>query len=320
MQRSILATALLVTAVRLAAAPSPADLFKVQRLNQLGIEELKAEKYESAIERFREVEKILPDDPTAPYNIACGFSLMGKKDEAITYLKKSVALGFSDLTLFKTDPDLANIREEPGYKEALEELKKNLEKLEKELRTKARSEMRAALEKEDPLFSFGFEVTDTEGKKLTLNDLAGKVVLVDIWGTWCGPCRRSIPHLIELAEKYRKQGLEIVGLAFERGSPEERLEKVQAYAKEAGINYRCALIERTFLNQIPDFRGFPTLLIVDREGKVRFVQVGYSPYGTLAGWVETCLGADAERDEKKPDEKKPDEKKPDEKKPKQKWF
>src|SRR5215208_350242 len=65
-----------------------------------------------------------------------------------------------------------------------------------------------------------FELRDAEGKVVRLSDYAGKVVLVDFWATWCGPCKSSIPWLIELSEKYKAEGLVVLGVSMdEEGWP-----------------------------------------------------------------------------------------------------
>ena len=268
---------------------APVDRNEYLKLMRRGVDEIKSGKYEAAIATFKKIRELLPADPTAPYNIACAFSLMGKKKEAVKYLKESISLGFNDLKLLETDSDLENIRGEKGYKEALSELKKKMAAREAEARKKAEAEIREALKKK-PLFPFSFELKDLEGKKLSSAELKGKVVLVDIWGTWCGPCRIEIPHLVELQKKYGKKGLVVVGLAFEGKAGEEAVRKVKQFAEKAGINYPLAVIDRAFLQRIPNFRGFPTLIFCDRAGKVRFLHLGYSNYAKLAAWCEVLLG------------------------------
>src|SRR5271155_148455 len=63
----------------------------------------------------------------------------------------------------------------------------------------------------------GWTLTDVNGKAVRLQDFAGKVVVVDFWATWCPPCRAEIPHLISLQDKYKEQGLVIVGISLDQG-------------------------------------------------------------------------------------------------------
>jgi thiol-disulfide isomerase/thioredoxin len=275
------------------AAPAAGDQAALIGLMNEGVNALKAGQYEKGIEKFKEIEQLDPQNSTAVYNIACGYSLLGKKDEAISYLKKAVSLGFAEAELLDTDPDLANIRSEKGYQEARAELDAKFAERRTQALKKACEEMRAALGKKEPLFAFGFDLADIEGKKISLDELRGRVVLVDVWGTWCGPCVRTVPHLVKLQKEYGDKGLVVVGLAYERVEGAEATEKVKAFAQKAGINYRCALIDREFTKRIPDFKGFPTLVFIDREGKVRFVRLGYSEYEVLAGAIQEMLGGAA---------------------------
>jgi thiol-disulfide isomerase/thioredoxin len=276
----------------LGAAPA-VDQAAYVRLMQQGVDALKAGEYEKGLQAFKELEKLVPDDPTTAYNLACSLSLLSKKEEALAYLKKSVELGFANQELFETDTDLNNIRDEKGYAEALAAMKaKATERVEK-ARQEARAALREALAK-DELYPLAFDGKDIEGKPVSLAELKGKVVLVDIWGTWCPPCVREVPNLVKLQKEYGPKGFAVLGLAFERVSdPAEALKKVQEFAKKAEVNYPCATVDREWLKQVPEFRAFPTLILVDRGGKVRFQHVGYSDYEVLAGWVEELLALKA---------------------------
>src|SRR5262249_59973090 len=90
-------------------------------------------------------------------------------------------------------------------------------------------------------FAFNFELPDLDGKKVSLADYKGKVVIVDLWGTWCPPCREEIPHFVDLYRKYHASGLEIVGINYEMVAGDEAREKVRKYVKENDIPYPCLI-------------------------------------------------------------------------------
>jgi thiol-disulfide isomerase/thioredoxin len=129
------------------------------------------------------------------------------------------------------------------------------------------------------------DLADVHGKRVSLDEeqYQGKVVLVNIWGTWCPPCHEEIPHLIELQDTYRDQGFEIIGIDFEGQTFQEEDEimlALQQFAEERGVNYRMVLggiaVEpHELFPEIQNFQGFPTNIYIDKAGKVRYVTNGF---------------------------------------------
>src|SRR5262249_42407648 len=74
-----------------------------------------------------------------------------------------------------------------------------------------------------------------DGQKTKLADYSGKVLVVDLWATWCGPCRQEIPHLVEIAKEYKSKGVEVLGLTNE--DPEADSERVKQFSESFKINY-----------------------------------------------------------------------------------
>jgi len=126
-------------------------------------------------------------------------------------------------------------------------------------------------------FPFDIEMADVSGRPIRLQDLRGKVVIVDLWGTWCGPCRRVIPHLVKLQQTH-SQNLQVIGLCNERtADTRAATASLTAAMAEFGINYPCILIDDKTTRKVPSFSGYPTLLFIDRTGKVRMSTVGVKP-------------------------------------------
>src|SRR5438270_4958955 len=80
------------------------------------------------------------------------------------------------------------------------------------------------------------EIQAVDGGSFHLSDFKDKVVVLDLWATWCGPCRMEIPHLVDLNKEYEGKGVQIVGLTTE--SPQSDTEKVRSFAREMNINYK----------------------------------------------------------------------------------
>ena len=112
-------------------------------------------------------------------------------------------------------------------------------------------------------------LTTVQGQALSLADLTGKVVLVNIWATWCGPCKAEIPALVELQAKYANQ-LQIVGLAYDEATPRD----IAAFADRLHMNYPVAIIEPADADQFGRVDGIPMSFLADRTGHITHTYLG----------------------------------------------
>jgi thiol-disulfide isomerase/thioredoxin len=132
-------------------------------------------------------------------------------------------------------------------------------------------------------FHFGFP--DLEGKEVTENDprFRGKVVLIDVFGTWCPTCHDAAPDLVRLYRDYHSKGLEIVGLAYEvTGDSAVDNRQVRIYRDTYGIRFPLLLAgindteaAAATLPQLTNFTSFPTTIFLDRSGRVRRIHAGF---------------------------------------------
>ena len=103
-------------------------------------------------------------------------------------------------------------------------------------------------------------------KALDLKKLKGKIVVLDFWATWCGPCIASIPHTNEMMKKYADKGVVFIGVCAQRGA-----EKMEATAEEKGIKYPIAVDKGT--NETYKANSYPDYYIIDRKGNLRWADI-----------------------------------------------
>jgi thiol-disulfide isomerase/thioredoxin len=121
-----------------------------------------------------------------------------------------------------------------------------------------------------------------DGGEVTLRSLEGKVVLLDLFGTWCPPCRRSTPVLVGLYQRFHEKGLEMVGLAYENtGDVAQNRIVIDGFRKEFKIPYRLALGPGVVWEELQAKahaeKQVPTILLLDRQGVVREMFQGLEP-------------------------------------------
>lgn len=207
-------------------------------------------------------------------------------DKAIASLTEAFENGFDDMDTLLGQKELAFLKDNADFQALTADLVAKAEQA-------AIDEAKTLLADNEP-FPVEFELTSIEGEPVTFEGLKGKVAIVDFWGTWCPPCRKEIPHFIELQDKYKDQGLTILGInCNEQGDVEEQTATVQAYIEENKINYTCALSDGAVENRIPNLQGYPTTLFVDRAGTVRGVIVGYHSLPKLEAIVKELLAEPA---------------------------
>ena len=114
------------------------------------------------------------------------------------------------------------------------------------------------------------EIKNLDGTVFTVNDKKGKIILLNLWATWCGPCRAEMPALVRMQDKHREQGFEVIGL----NTDDEEVEKINAFAADMKLNYQLAwgdLKLQSSLLKISKFPGIPQSFLIDRDGNLRGV-------------------------------------------------
>ena len=139
-------------------------------------------------------------------------------------------------------------------------------------------------------FDFNFEVSEMNGGSIRKEDYRGKVVIADLWATWCPPCRTVIPHMVQMQAKYGHRGLQVVGLSIDQpNDPESTRLTVQNFLVQQNANYPCGLCGFGIDTQIPGQKMLPTLVFLDRDGIVRYMTKGRVDHQRVDALAEILL-------------------------------
>jgi peroxiredoxin len=115
-----------------------------------------------------------------------------------------------------------------------------------------------------------FTLRTATGPNVRLAEQRGKVVMLNFWATWCGPCRQEIPHLNKLHDKYRPAGLALWGV-----NVDDEPQRAIQLATQLGMGFALPLDADKQVSRLYDLKAMPSTVLIDRDGRVRFVHRGY---------------------------------------------
>lgn len=206
-----------------------------------------------------------------------------RKDEvsALETLRDAFEIGFTDFDGVVADPAFEVIDET--------ELKKVVRAHRVTYRRKVAAWTRDELANFSP-FPFSFDVANVDGGRVSSSDLKGKVTVVELWATWCAPCREGIPNFVKLHDELGSDSVSVVGISMDEPSdPASAIDTVKNFGIDNGIEYTLAVGTDAVKSQIPGEVLLPTTLFVDHKGNVRYVARGYHDYAQLESLTKSLI-------------------------------
>ncbi len=126
---------------------------------------------------------------------------------------------------------------------------------------------------------------DADGRTVRLSDYKGKVVLLDFWATWCGPCKIEIPWFMEFERKYKDRGFAVLGVSMD----DEGWRVVKPFITDLAINYRIVMGTELTSQMYGGIEALPTSFLLDREGRIAQVHVGLAGKPDFENGIEQLL-------------------------------
>ncbi len=123
-----------------------------------------------------------------------------------------------------------------------------------------------------------FSVRDLRGRPVRSADLRGKVVLIDFWAMWCGPCKKEMPGYQQLLDRYGPQGFVVIGFKFDTMKDTE---DPVLFARKLGVRYPLAVATDSIKHKFGGIEGLPTTLLYDRKGILRNKVIGFEYTSTF---------------------------------------
>ena len=109
-----------------------------------------------------------------------------------------------------------------------------------------------------------FQLASIDGRQVKLSDYRGKAVLLNFWASWCGPCKVEMPWFTELQDRYRQQGLEVIGVAADN----EGSDKIKNFVEKMHVKYTILLGTDQVSDAYGGIQGLPTSFYIDRDGRI----------------------------------------------------
>ena len=136
-----------------------------------------------------------------------------------------------------------------------------------------------------------FTLKDGDGKVVKLSDYKGKVVLLNFWATWCGPCKIEIPWFVEFEQNYRDKGFAVLGVSMD----EEGWSVVKPYVTAHKVNYRMLIGDDMTAQMYGGVESLPTSFLIDREGRTAAVHIGLVSKKVYQDDIAQLIGKAADR-------------------------
>ena len=134
-----------------------------------------------------------------------------------------------------------------------------------------------------------FALKDANGKTVRLEDYKGKVVLLDFFATWCGPCKIEIPWFMEMERRNKDRGFAVLGVSMD----DEGWDIVKPFLSELGVNYRVVIGNDATAQLYGGVDALPTTFLIDRNGKIASVHIGLASRKDFEDGIEQLLQAPA---------------------------
>ncbi len=118
-----------------------------------------------------------------------------------------------------------------------------------------------------------FSAKDLQGNPVKLSDLKGKVVLIDFWASWCVPCKKSMPHIIELYNGYKDNSFTVIAVNIDT-----ELKKLKEFENDLNAEFPFTVIfdKDSEIPPLYEVEGMPTTVVIDKDGKIKYKEVGYT--------------------------------------------
>lgn len=115
-----------------------------------------------------------------------------------------------------------------------------------------------------------FALKDADGRSVSLSDYKGKVVVLNFWATWCGPCKAEVPWFVEFERQYKGEGFAVLGVSMDEGGWED----VKPFVSRNNVNYRIMMGDDKVAQLYGGVESLPTTFILDRDGRIASTHVG----------------------------------------------
>ncbi len=240
------------------------------------VEKLKREQRYAEALKFQHALVPLSRQPAdAVVEIAKLHAMVNQPDSALVYLNNAAAQGYSDFRRLERNETLAPVRQLAGFGDLMGKLKSSAE----QQRQSRLAPLLANADQARTMYVGGkldiaaptWAFSNLNGETVSLESLRGKVVVVDFWATWCGPCRMTMPLLQDFVER-KADGVEFISMNVW----EDDTTKVRPYLADYGYSFNVLFGDQQ-VAQNYQVTGIPTLVIIDKEGVIRYRHVGYDP-------------------------------------------